>query len=112
MKLLLPLISLILYISLGLIHSKYPLGTSSTAAVRYRIEENRLIVVWEGIPDMRYRNPNSFMTVLHENGSIIFCYKKFSYPFPGGGLVGIRPFYRFSNYSTRSTYLSSGGDDW
>ena len=52
------------------------------------------------------------MAVLHENGSIIFCYKQFSYPFVGSGLVGIRPFYRYSNYSTRSAYLSSGGDDW
>ncbi|KAK8794121.1 hypothetical protein WA171_003247 [Blastocystis sp. BT1] len=89
----------------------YPIS-SSVASIRYRIEPHRLIVVWENVYNSRYTNLTSFMVVIHESGSIVFCYKQFSYPFVGSGLVGIRPFYRYSNYSTRSTYLSSGEDDW
>ncbi len=96
---------------LGLTHFQYPIS-SSVASIRYRIEPHRLIVVWENVYNSRYTNLTSFMVVIHESGSIVFCYKQFSYPFVGSGLVGIRPFYRYSNYSTRSTYLSSGEDDW
>lgn len=56
------------------------------------------------------------MAVLYSDGSVVFCYKDFRWPFRKtefriNGLIGLRPFLR-EEYSTKSTYISSWYQDW
>jgi hypothetical protein len=80
--------------------------------IRYRVEPHQLTVVWNNIADFDMSSWNSFMVILKESGSVIFCYKRFSLTQISSGFVGIRPFYRFPEYSTRGVYISSNTEDW
>ena len=80
--------------------------------IRYRVEPHQLTGVWNNSADFDMSSWNSFMVILKESGSVIFCYKRFSLTQISSGFVGIRPFYRFPEYSTRGVYISSNTEDW
>ena len=57
------------------------------------------------------------MVVLYNTGDIVFCYKDIQWPILSiasqkRGFIGIRPFLRDVDYSTRSFYYHTNEDIW
>ncbi|KAK8824136.1 plexin domain-containing protein 1 precursor [Blastocystis sp. ATCC 50177/Nand II] len=93
-----------------------PSRGGNTTSILYRIEDSRLIVIWNNVPTLNLEYRNSFMVILHADGEVVFCYKDFKWPFASTefyihGLIGIRPFLSDS-YSTKGSYISSWREQW
>ncbi|KAK8828658.1 hypothetical protein WA577_000141 [Blastocystis sp. JDR] len=93
-----------------------PSRGGSTTSILYRIDDSRLIVIWNHVPTLNLEYRNSFMVILHADGEVVFCYKDFKWPFASTefyihGLIGIRPFLSDS-YSTKGSYISSWREQW
>ena len=91
-------------------------GNNNTL-IRYRIELDRLIVIWDNVPDYDREHFNSFMAILHKSGDIFFIYKDIQWPFRQtgfvhNGLIGIRPSLQYTNYSTRGLYHLTNSKEW
>lgn len=91
-------------------------GTNATS-IRYRIESDRLYVIWDSVPDYDREHFNSFMVILHKEGDIVFVYKNIQWPFRRtgyihNGLIGIRPYINYHNYTTRGVYQLTKNVEW
>ena len=82
------------------------------ATVRFRLESNQLSVLWDAIPGKTYSIENSFLAILKEGGSIVFCYKSIYIGPLADGFIGLRPFLQTTNYSTHETPISSSQAIW
>lgn len=82
------------------------------ATIRFRLESNQLSVLWADIPGKIYSFENSFLAILKEGGSIVFCYKSIYIGPLADGFIGLRPFLRTTNYSTHETPISSSQAIW
>lgn len=93
-----------------------PLGKNTTA-ILYRLESDRAIFIWNDVPDYYGTSYNSFMVVIYRAGDIVFCYKDIQWPIPPianrkRGFIGIRPFLREIDYSTRGNYYFTNNQMW